>query len=345
MYESLVLSERYEIDYLEVDENNRNIEDNYDFYAFNYHYLTMGWLDTGCVRRLPGLKVTFVLEIAPNDPFVLCPSEDFDAYCALDPTMKVSDKRVYAFPRPLEVPTKMTLYKEPPEPVIGTFGFATPGKGFELVVDAINKEFDRAVVRINIPMGTYAEDAFRDLHQQNYAEYLTDLCKKTARKGVEVVVTRDYMSKEELIDWCGQNTLNCFLYSRKQAGLSATTDQAISSGRPLAVSDNDTFRHITAYIKPYPRRSLKESIAESGTEVLQMQKDWAPANFAKKFEMVLADFGLSSAPRLKRLKSKNIELKCRRKIGKYQTQFNALAKKIKSVLRKTGMLGPSRSIT
>jgi hypothetical protein len=295
IYESLILSEKYELDYLEVDENKRNILNNYDFYAFNYHCVTMRWFDTRWVRRLRGLKITFVLEVAPNDPFVLCPAKDFDVYCALDPSMNVADKRVYAFPRPLEAPINVMLYQDPLVPVIGSFGFATPGKGFELVVDAVNKEFDQAIVRINIPLGTYADDICWGLHQQNYADYLTDLCKKTAKKGVQVVVTRDYMSKEELIAWCGQNTLNCFLYSRKQAGLAATTDQAISSGRPLAVSDNDTFRHITAYIKAYPFRTLKESIEVSQPEVLRLQKEWTPRHFAARFEQVLQDFNLTAS--------------------------------------------------
>lgn len=292
MYESLLVSDKYELAYLEIDENNRAIPDKYDFYAFNYHYLTMGWLDTRSVRRLPGLKVTFVLEVLPNDPFVSCPADDFDAYCVLDPTMRVADRRVYAFPRPLEVPDRLPPYREPAIPIIGSFGFATPGKGFELVVDAVNKEFKTAVVRINIPSGTYADDPFWKLHKRNYAEYLGDLCKRVAKKGVEVVITHNYMSKDELIGWCGQNTLNCFLYNRNQPGLSATTDQAISSGRPLTVSVNETFRHIHRYIEPYPLRSLKESLVLSQQEVLQMQKEWAPENFAAKFEEVLYDFGL-----------------------------------------------------
>ncbi len=292
MYNSLLLSNKYTIDYLEVDESNRSISNKYDFYAFNYHHSTMGWLDTRCVRRLPGLKVTFVLETLPNNLFVLCPADDFDAYCVLDPTMNVADKRVYAFPRPLEVPARLTSYQEPAIPIIGTFGFATPGKGFELVVDAVNKEFDEAIVRINIPSATYADDVFWALHKQNYAEYLSDLCNKTAKKGIQIIITHDFMTKNELIEWCGQNTLNCFLYNRNQPGLSATTDQAISSGRPLAVSDNETFRHIHSYIRPYPFRSLKESIALSQPEVLQMQKEWAPENFAAKFEEVLYDFDL-----------------------------------------------------
>ncbi len=284
VYECLKISEKYDLDYLEVNENQRQISAGYDFYAFNYHHMTMGWLDTKSVRRLPGLKLTFVLETLRNNPFVLCPSDAFDVYCALDPTMNVADKRVYGFPRPLEPAPILQPYQEQDIPVIGSFGFATQGKGFELVVEAVNKEFDRAKIRINIPFGTYANS--------QYAEHLSELCRKTAKEGVELSITHEYMDKNELIQWCSQNTLNCFLYNRNMPGLSATTDQAISSGRPLSISTNETFRHIHPYIKPYPLRSLRESITQSQSEVLRLQEDWHPRNFMLRFEQVLEEFSV-----------------------------------------------------
>ena len=154
--------------------------------------------------------------------------------------------------------------------------------------------------------------------------------KKTAKKGVQVEITRDYMSKEELIEWCSQNTLNCFLYDRNMPGLSATTDQAISSGRPLAVSVNDTFRHVTTFIKAYPDRSLKESIAVSQPEVLQIQRAWAPKNFALKFEQVLADFNLSCAKKNSRVGRKAIELKLITQPKWFQRSIERLAENLKS---------------
>jgi SAM-dependent methyltransferase len=294
MHKSLLLSDKYDLDYIEIDAHHRDMSNQYDFYAFNYHPLTMGWLRTKTVRLLPGPKITFVLEMLPNNPFVMCPKKDFDAYCVLDPTMSVTDRRVYAFTRPLEIAKRLSPYHEAEIPIIGSFGFATPGKGFEHVIAAVNKEFDRAIVRINMPSGTYADDAFWKLHKKNYADYLSELCLNKAKEGIQVVITRDYMTKDELIEWCGQNTLNCFLYNRNIPGLSATTDQAISSGRPLAVSSNETFRHIHQYIRPYPFQSLKESIASSQLQVLKMQRDWAPAIFASRFETVLADMGVFS---------------------------------------------------
>ncbi|BCM90842.1 hypothetical protein IAD21_02704 [Abditibacteriota bacterium] len=295
VFDCLKLSDKYDLDYVEVSEEKRQISTGYDFYAFNYHHQTMGWLDTRSVRQLPGLKLTFVLETLPNDPFVLCPSDAFDVYCALDPTMNVEDARVYAFPRPLEPAPAMRPYQEPKVPVIGSFGFATRGKGFELVVEAVNMEFERAIVRINIPPATYLAPPPPGSASLDYADYLTEFCQQTAREGIEVVVTRDYMDKEELIQWCGQNTLNCFLYDRKMPGLSATTDQAISSGRPLAIGTNETFRHIHAAIKPYPLRSLKESIEVSQAEVMQLQKEWSAEKFTLRFEEVLTKSHLFEA--------------------------------------------------
>lgn len=293
-YQGLMLSKKYQLDYLEFGLDAREIPLGYDFYIFNYHYAVTSWFDTKCLSALPGLKLTLLLETFTNDPFVLCPEDSFDAYLAIDPTMNVADKRVYAMPRPLEVPGEVSPYYDAAIPVIGSFGFATPGKGFELVVDAVNKEFAEAIVKINLAPGTHTDDAAWVFQKRDFGEYIAELCQRVAKKGIQVVVTRDYMTKDGLIEWCSQNTLNCFLYNRNQPGLAATTDQAISSGRPLAVSTNETFRHIHPYVEPYPFQSLKESIASSQAQVLQMQKDWAPKKFAEKFEEVLGDFGLLS---------------------------------------------------
>ena len=145
-YECLRLSHQYELDYKEIDADCHGVGD-YDFYVFNYHHATMAWMNTKSVRALKGKTFTLVLETLPNNPFVLCPPNDFDAYLTLDPTMDIDDVRVYAFPRPLEVPESIPAYQDSGIPIIGSFGFATPGKGFDHVVTAVNQEFDRAVIR------------------------------------------------------------------------------------------------------------------------------------------------------------------------------------------------------
>ncbi len=274
-------SHLYSLDYFELSPKNLGISTQYDFYLFNYHFSTTGWLDTKSIKQLPGLKGTIILEILPNDPFVYCSPFDFDFYCVLDPSMTFKHKKVFVFPRPLDEYNGRLSTRENNIPVIGTFGFATKGKGFEQVVSAVNKEFEKAVIRINIPHGTYADPS----HQ--YALELAAQCRSLAKSGVEVQVTHEFMSKEDLIYWCSENTLNCFLYDRNMPGLAATTDQAITSERPLAISDNPTFRHILKYLEPYPKQTLKDSIRHSAEVVKKMKDDWSAGSFRGRFEQML----------------------------------------------------------
>ncbi len=289
VFQCLAGSERYSLDYAEINPEDLAVPTGYDFYFFNYHAVTMSWLDTGSIRQIvPGLKITMVLEVSPNDPFVFCPPEDFDAYCVLDPTLNINRKNVFPFPRPLEIFEKVGENAAKDVPVIGSFGFATRGKGFEHVVEAVNKEFDRAIVRINIPFSSYA-DVSRD-----YAETIAEICRKRANEGIDVIITHDFMNKRDLIKWCSENTLNCFLYDRNMPGLAATTDQAISSGRPLIFSKNDTFRHVAKFIKPYPEQTLREAIENTGAIVAEIQKEWSPQKFRERFEEVLGMLPLSA---------------------------------------------------
>ncbi len=290
-FDCLEDSENFSLDYTEISRENREILGGYDFYLFNYHFVTMPWLDAKSLgKHLDGLKITLVLEVSPNDPFVFCDPDAFDAYCVLDPTLGDRFVNAYAFPRPLETMESPSALGENDIPVIGTFGFATAGKGFEQVVEAVSREFERAVVRINIPSSNYADQ------NGEFAGELAENCRRAAKNGVEVIVTHDFMTKPELIEWCGKNTLNCFLYDRNMPGLSATTDQAISSGRPLLTSKNNTFRHIQKYIKPFPYQSLTGAIEKTGASVAQMQNDWSPQMFRRRFEEVLGKFEFSKSP-------------------------------------------------
>lgn len=319
-------SERYSLDYVEISSANRAIPTDYDFYFFNYHMVTMAWLDTKSIKKLlPGVKMTVVLEVSPNNPFVFCPPDDFDAYCVLDPTLNIDKKNVFAFPRPLEIFDEPTIYKPKEIPVIGSFGFATEGKGFDHLIDAVNREFDRAVVRINIPYATYADES------REYARQLARMCVSRAKKGIEVTVTHDFMTKPELIKWCRENTINCFLYDRNMQGLAATTDQAISSGRPLSISKNNTFRHIQKYIKPFPYQTLRSAIENTAPTVREIQNDWSPENFRQRFETVLDNFQFEAAP----VNSNKIELP----IKTEEEKPSGFLSKVKSKLRRLNVIG------
>ncbi|GEM_PF-876768 len=281
-YECLILSEKYHLDYQELSKTNRHISTDYDFYIFNYHWVTMGWLDTQFIKKLPGFKATIVLEVSINNPFACVSPDDFDAYLVLDPTCKHAQHNVYAFPRPLYIPEhSITPYQPGKIPIIGTFGLSSTDKGFDEVIKAVNEEFDEALIRINIPKADY-------IPPHDFEDFIQNLKNIQTKEQIKLEITRHYFNNDELINWCAQNTLNVFLYNRRIGnGLSATTDQAIASGRPLIVSTNPTFRHIHTYIKPYPYLSLKDAIELTVPVVRKIQEDWKPLNFALKFEDLL----------------------------------------------------------
>ncbi len=288
-YDCLIQSENYSLDYVELSAENREIYLNYDFYIFNYHWIQMRWLDTKLVKQLPGFKATIVLEVSQNNPFHCVSKDDFDAYLVLDPTCKHFLNNVYAFPRPLEVALyPIAAYKAGEVPVIGTFGLSFSDKGFDEVVKAVNEEFEAATIRINVPNSV-------NVIPQEVSDFKALVAGLNLKDKIKIELSDHYFSKEELINWCAQNTLNVFLYNRRIGnGLSTTTDQAIASCRPLAISTNPTFRHIHKYIKPYPYLSLKESIESTIPLVKKIQEDWSPRNFVLQFEAVLKENNITS---------------------------------------------------
>ena len=358
VYECIRLSERYTLDYLTLDmfdtqvfaekgiiRLTNGIADSeaypadYDFWVFNWHFITMApMIPVHVPRILPGVKFAVVLELAPGDPLTLISSDAFDGYIALEPNLKRTAS-IFPFPRPLEGeprrPAKSTDPRRPP--IIGSFGFGTPGKGFELLVEAVNREFEQATVRVNIPPGTYTANT---IQAGEYAAHIERVCRQIAKPGVEVEFTRNFLAPEEVIDWCGGNDLNCFMYTRKQPGLSATTDQAILSGRPLLTLGNDTFRHIHPYIPPYPEISLKAAMATTTEAVLRMQREWAKDRFRQTFEEMLASFGVLSrgavAPTVELPTERAMRVLHADMSGRYRNDVLEYASRLHDALSRTG---------
>lgn len=300
IFESLRFSQTYRLDYVEINQidvdklykgliesSTARLDPYYDFYIFNYHHTTMRDVEninSANFDNLPGKKICIILEMNRNDPFPYMNPVGFTDLLVVDPTMEYPDSRVHAFPRPILNFRPIKKFDRVPDiPVIGSFGYATPNKGFEFIVAAASMEFEQAHIRINIPHSTYADPMFGD----SIKNYIKEECKKYQRSGISVEFTQHYFSDNELVDWCAENTINCFFYMRNSPGLAAATDQAIESGSALAVSENTTFRHIHNYIKPYPQISLSEAILTSSTGIEKMRQDWCTEKCVSKLQEIL----------------------------------------------------------
>jgi hypothetical protein len=210
----------------------------------------------------------------------------YDFYIVLDPSINTASDNVLIFPRPLDSGPDATVgFSADSSVVIGSFGFPTWGKRWDLIVEQVNKEFDVATVRFNIPKSRLVADS----------HYLVEAIKtscleKITKPGITLEITSLNMSKQELVNWCAQNTVNCFLYSRDQVytcGLASAADQAISSGRPLLVTGDKTFRHIHPYLPVFPDIDIRAAITTTQPGVAQMRETWSSNAFVLRFEAAL----------------------------------------------------------
>lgn len=277
-YDVLSKSDNYALEYSEAT----TIGNDYDFYVYNQHNAVNNWMNETIFKSLKNPVFCLVTEVSHNDYSIGSIPQHFNHYMVIDPTIHET-YRIHAFPRPLEE-FPVSEYVDAGYPVIGSFGFATPDKDWHKIVIGVQNEFDNAVIRFNIPQATY-------VHEHSYAvQKVQSLCQRQITKaGILLSITTDYMDKAQLIKWCSENTLNCFMYHRSHShptGLAAVVDQAISSKRPLLVSSDPTFRHVHKYIKPYPELSFKGAI-ENGDIVEKIFTEWSSKHFIKKFENIL----------------------------------------------------------
>jgi hypothetical protein len=284
-YNALKTSTIFQLDYTE--DNFLHID--YDFLIINYHFTVNCWINKENVELFNKPTFCIVLEVSlkNNNPIHFYP-DFFNHYIVLDPTINETFN-IHKFGRPLELFTiNYDNNNQEHIPIIGSFGFATNGKCWHKIVEAVQNDFDDAIIKFNIPNGTYIPD---DMYINNINSIIENCNKIIKKPGIKLYITNDFLNKNELINWCSNNTINCFFYYRDiigfKSGLSAVTDQAISSGKPMLVTNDPTFRHIHSYINYYPIISVKEAIYKTKNSVMQMKNDWSSDNFLKKFENIL----------------------------------------------------------
>ncbi len=279
VYNTLKNSPFYNLTYSEDTEFSYD----YDFAIVNDHYTVNNWITKKMIEKFQKPIFCIVTEVTFTENYIDKSPSFYTAYIVLDPSINEKNN-VYGFPRPLEDNTTVE-YSDNIVPIIGSFGFATTGKNWHKIVEQTQNEFEEAIVRFNIPFATYVPDS------QLIINDVIQTCNAVIKNPkIKLEITHNNFTKQELINWCAQNTINCFLYNREHlfsAGLCATTDQAIVSEKPLLVSNDSTFRHIHKYIDYYPNISIKQAILQTQDGVKRMKQEWSSKNFTNKFENIL----------------------------------------------------------
>lgn len=285
-YDSLSKSSLFTLDY---SEEQTEIDNSYDFIIINHHPSVNCWVNEIMIQTFNKPTFCIVTEVGLNGNPIPSSPIYFSYYIVLDPTINETTN-IFAFGRPLEDIDFLQnddLTNENDIPKIGSFGFATQGKELHKIVQLVNNEFDYAEINLNFPVGHYVPQ-----HNDTMNDFYNKCRLINIKPGIKLNVTHNNLSKQEIVEFCRKNTINCFLYNRNGSGilgtgLAAVTDQAIVSEKPLLVSCDPTFRHIHKYIDYYPNTNIKEAIKNSKEGVIKMKNDWCSKNFLNKFENIL----------------------------------------------------------
>lgn len=259
-----------------------NILSNYDdldFIIYNLHLETMKWLNSSNIqKRAKNIGI----------PHETC-------FNMFDYTINIEDN----FPRPIFENIDETLinykfnsknieefvmYKEDNIPIFGSFGFGFSNKGFPEIVRLVNSVFDRAIIKFVI---TTAD--FSAYSKEEMTENIRKLCfSENTKSGIKLMITHDFFSNEDLLEFLRRNNANIFLYSDKSGrGLSSVIDYAISVKRPLLISDSCMFRHIYSDKICIFKTNFQECINNSMEHCKKYTELWSHENLMKRVREIL----------------------------------------------------------
>jgi hypothetical protein len=228
-----------------------------DVVVVNYRADLMPWLmpaHSGC----PTLAVLHNYELSTWRPLADgLLARGFDHVLVLEPGVG-DDDRVHGVNRPLpDTPIGMSRYRNEP-PVIGSFGFAFPHKGFDQVAAEVAHQLDEAIVWLHTPEAYFNGVNGAPLYAP---EVIAEARRVVAAKpGVRVEQSVAHVPEGEVVRMLAGCDVCCLLYQPGQpdAGLSSAFDYLIAARRPTLVSNASMFRHGHPWVAVWPQVRLRD---------------------------------------------------------------------------------------
>lgn len=271
---------------------------------YNYHPSTMPWLTTKLAPRiyrsnishLNVMQIGIIHEITQgisdgatnyrNTILFHKPNKQvnklFDFYISADPTLLLQNPNVYKTGR--LIPEYHNNFSFPEIPTIGSYGFGTPNKGFEKIVEKVQNEFDSAIIRLNIPFADFGDN------EGKKAMAIARNCRSLIKKsGIKLEISHDFLEKNELLDFLAKNSINVFLYEDKQGrGLSSAIDNALAVQRPICVSESTMFRHVLELLPNISseKNTLSSIIAKGFEPFLSLVAAWDQSILRWEYERI-----------------------------------------------------------
>ena len=272
-YHYIETNNEWEFDYWRGKLNPTHII--YNFYVSG---ATMGWLTNSKIQQVwsEGRKQYSIYHEGNID------DKGFDLVLHQDPTN--IDPRFINLPRPIPEYPKSIIRNT--IPTFGTFGFGLGGKGYDRVIQQVQKEYITAHIRINIAFAHFGDND--GTGARAWADYCKQLIVNTP--GIQLTITHDLLPERELLDFLAQNDVNCFFYDENIGrGIASTLDYALAVFRPIALTRSYQFKHIQderLFISE--NNGLKDIIARGVTPLEQYHQEWNTRTLIDTFERIIA---------------------------------------------------------
>jgi len=256
-----------------------------DVILLNWALGTQPWLSGEVLNGLNVKKVVFYhddfndhLRTFNADAFIVGSQDENDP-------SRPSENKYYVLPRPIV--ERDVVEKERGDIIsVGSFGTGSTRKGFQDVVTRVCNEYDEAIINFHIT------GAYFDYTNGATALAVSDLCRQHVTKpGIQLNITNDFITDEELALRLQQNDINIFMYTHEVphfAGIASSLDFPVGWGGPIATNGNIMFRHV---LKDYPEinldnHSIDEVLALGNRVSLELRDQWSNKNLRDKIYQI-----------------------------------------------------------
>lgn len=289
--ESLVKSKKYDFEIfytdseLELKEKIRETDPKAIIY--NYHCITTPWIQSQKLRKKFPNIIHIMLHHDIHQEIIdsYKPSKNFGFkyLVTADPTLQ-GNEYVFLVNR-LIPPYKPEPYRDKGIPVIGFQGFGPPHKGIHKIAERVQEEFDEAIIRLHIPFSFYGDSDGKQAFKR--VEEVRNIIKKP---GIKIESSHRLLSTERIIEFLGENTINCYFYDYLPgAGLASSPDYALAARRPIAVTKSHQLRNFIG-LNPsicIEDHSLREIISFGLKPLEKLHQNYTEESVLRDYERML----------------------------------------------------------
>lgn len=253
---------------------------------YNFNKSTLLWiLDPTLRLKYPTIKYFFIHYDVTNHLIANCNPSYFPKIECL-----LTENHLLTLPSYIKAITraqpKVKLIKELPPiiiPTIGFQGFALEYKGLTKLANIINKEFERAIIRLHCIKSEYS-----DTNNEKFYESLDMISSQITKTniGIKIEMSQSFKTDEELVKWLRENTVNCYFYEDTLGGLASSPTYGLAAGRPIAITRTNMlqdFWDLTPTIE-IEKTTLKKIISNGIEPLLPLYERNTHENLIKSFD-------------------------------------------------------------